>query len=206
MKTILPYSILAGVLSSIGSLHAETSSAKEVLEKETHTPTRLIIGDVDEHLVALRAKLAINSQERGPFGFLQNPDEEQVPLFNIPEKVVKSVDIPFTTVINSLSISAVMPSEGRFMVGARELRVGQVLPLEAGGKMLRIRIEAVKTSEVVFRNLADNTLATKRLDLLPDGVRPGGGSITVDGVTPTDGGAEEPLYIDLQLPPGVPDE
>lgn len=169
-------------------------------------PTRLISGDVAEHVDGLRARLAINSKERGPFGLFQKPGKEPIKTFVSPGTRVKKVYIPFQAVVDALPVAAVMASDKMFMVGSRLLQVGQVLPIVAENRTFKIQVEFVRADQIGFRNLADNQLAVKRLDLLPDGVSAGGGKMTPQGVTPTNGGSEEPLQVDLLLPPSAPDK
>ena len=172
---------------------------------EGNIPTRLVTEDVGPYIEGIRAKLAINSKDRGPFGLFQEPGKEpKKPLFEKFKRPEKPTEIPFQTIVDALPVAAVIAAEKTFMVGARTVRVGKGLPLVAGGRTFRTRVESVKSAQIVFRNLANNELAVKRLDLLPNGVRPGGGVIRPPGVVPDGGPVEVPLELDLGLPPGAP--
>jgi hypothetical protein len=194
----------------VGSiLCSPLAGADEVVAtKADTTPARLLGGDLSDHLTGLQSKLAINAKEIevGPFGLYQKPGTKRAPLLLPRAKTPKTeiVEIPFSTKIDALQVAAVMPAEKMFMVGPRALRVGQVIPLEVDNKTIKIRIESVGNSEIVFRNMEDNELAVKRLDLLPDGVLEGGDTITPDGVTRTGDGVEAPLRVELLLPPTTP--
>jgi|GEM_PF-668210 len=207
MKSCQPASLILGALILCSAARAEDSTNGKEKQGGT-TPTRLIAGDVEAHLVGLRSRLAINGKERGPFGLFQEPGKEpKQPILTPSKRPEKQAEIPFAAVINALRISTVIPDEKKFMVGARLLRVGQSLPLKVGGKTIRVEVVSVRIDEIVFRNLATNEEAVKRLDLLPEGVGRGSGSIVVPGMTPIGGrGEEAPLEMDLGLPPEPPEE
>jgi hypothetical protein len=193
----------------VGSILCSPLAGAEVVvvAKVETTPTRLLAGDLSDHLTGLQSKLAINAKEIevGPFGLYQKPGTKRAPLLlPRPPKPEESLEIPFSTKIDALQVAAVMPAEKMFMVGPRALRVGQVIPLEVDNKTIKIRIESVGISEIVFRNMENNELAVKRLDLLPDGVIEGGNTITPDGVTRTGDGVEAPLRVEILLPPTTP--
>ena len=140
-----------------------------------------------------------------PFGLFQEPGKEpKQPLLSPIRRPEKLAKIPFQVMVEALPIAAVMAAEKMFMVGPRAVRVGEVLPLSARGRVFRARVESVKAAQIVFRDLATNELAVKRLDLLPNGVRPGGGVIRPPGVVPEGGAVEVPLELDLGLPPDAP--
>jgi hypothetical protein len=203
MNNLLTSIILIGSI-----LCSPLAGAEEVVTKVETTPTRLLAGDLSDHLTGLQSKLAINAKEIevGPFGLYQKPGAKQPTLLPPRAKSRKEeiVEIPFAAKIDALQVAAVMPAEKMFMVGPRALRVGQVIPLEVENKTIKIRIESVGNSQIVFRNMEDNELAVKRLDLLPDGVESGGDTITPDGVTRAGDGIEAPLRVELLLPPTTP--
>lgn len=174
----------------------------------TPVPTRMVTGDLESYIADVRSRLAINSKDRGPFGLFQEPGKEpKQPLLTQFDRPKKTAQIPFQTIVDALPVAAVVASEKMFMIGPRSVSVGQILPLVAGGRTVRARVESVRSSEIVFRNMADNDVAVKRLDLLPDGVRiGGGGSIRPPGVIPDQPNVEVPLELDLGLPPESPDE
>lgn len=203
MRTTVNYSI-ASVAILGWALIGPVSAEEGVEVKKEEQPTRLIDGDVSKHVDMLRARLAISTQERGPFGLFQKPGKEPVKAFVSPAKKLRTVVIPFDAVVDALTIAAVMPSDKMFMVGSRSLRVGQTLPLVAGGRTFRTRVEHVRSDQIGFRNLEDNEMAVKRLDLLPDGVSAGGGKLTPQGVIPSNGGSAEPLQVDLMVHPPSP--
>lgn len=173
----------------------------------SNVPTRLVTEDVEGYLTGIRAKLAINSKDRGPFGLFQKPGKEPAqPLLTPFERPKKRAEIPFATIVNALPVAAVIQAEGMFMIGSRSVKVGEVLPLVAGGRTVRAQVESVRAAEITFRNLANGDVAVKRLDMLPNGVRPGGGVIRPPGVVPDGGPLEVPVELDLGLPPEAPDE
>ena len=198
MKSSITLRFLAITAVTCSSLSAETV---EVEEKAT-VATRLIGDDVDGYLSGVRAKLAINTKDRGPFGLYQKPGKEpKKPLLTPRKRKDKPVEIPFAAVIDALPVAAVMAGDRKFMVGARAISVGQTIPLVAGGRTTQARVESVTKARITFRNLATNEVAVKRLDLLPEGVRPGGGAIVPDGVQRERDGVIAPFEVHPGLPP-----
>ncbi|NNC88138.1 MAG: hypothetical protein HKN82_06720 [Akkermansiaceae bacterium] len=162
------------------------------------TPSRLVGEHVESYVAQLRARMAINGRDRGPFGLFQDLSNSKQGLLPVTtRKIERKPQTPFADVVKSIPIAAVFPLEQEFLVGSRTFRTGQVFPLVASGENISVQVVAVRSSSVRFKNIRSGEVLDKRLDLLPDGVTSGGGSIQVQGVTSNRDEASEPLHINL---------
>ena len=160
-------------------------------------PSRLIAGSPVEQVELLRARIAINTKERGPFGLNQDPGKQGSVFKLPPRRQAKRIKTPFVDVVKAVPVAAVFPSEQEFLVGSRTIRAGDEFPLVVRDEKITVRVESVRSRGVVFKNLKTGALATKRLDMLPDGITPGGKIQAIDGVVPAGGASSEPLHVDL---------
>ena len=175
----------------------KAAAAGETAVPSGPMPSRLVAEEaVTPYVSMLRGRLAINGRQHDPFGLSQDL-KKATSILPVPVVKTTKKSTPFSTVVKAIPIAAVFPLEQEFLVGSRTFHTGQVFPLVAGGDNLSVRVEAVRSSSVRFKNIRSGEVIEKRLDLLPDGVTPGGGAITVPGVTEQNNEANEPLHINL---------
>ena len=174
----------------------ETGAAAAVMVQ----PSRLIAGSPGDQVELLRARIAINAKERGPFGLNQDPGKQGSVFKLPPRRLAKQVKTPFVDVVKAVPVAAVFPSEQEFLVGSRTIRTGDKFPLVVRDQKITVRVESVRAQGVVFKDLKSGEIATKRLDMIPDGVTPGGKIQAIDGVIPSGGASQEPLHLDLSSP------
>ena len=165
------------------------------------TASRFVDTKIDDHILSLKRRLAINKQEQGPFGLYQIPGKTPI-IATTHRKVVQKT--PFGDYINRIQISVINGQEKEFLVGARMFRIGQVFPIVSGGERISVRVESVDPSQVIFKNLQSGESAARKLDVLPAGVTANAKVFQVPGVTPTRRGEEAPLNLDFDSPPPTP--
>ena len=163
-------------------------------------PSRLIADSADQQVELMRSRLAINMKERGPFGLNQDPGKQGSVFKLPPRRLAKQVKTPFVDVVKAVPVAAVFPSEQEFLVGSRTIRTGDKFPLVVRDQTITVRVESVRAHGVVFKDLKSGEIATKRLDMIPDGITPGGKIQAIDGVIPSGGASQEPLHLDLSSP------
>ena len=163
-------------------------------------PARFLAQDLDDRIASMKKRLSIVGSERGPFGLYQNPGRTPV-ISHVAKEVRKT---SFSEFINGIQISVINSREKEFLVGARRFRLGQVVPIIRGGERLSVRVEAVGSSRVTFRNLQTGEIALRRLDVLPNGVTANAGQFRVQGVTPRTRGEAEPLRLESNPSAPVP--
>ena len=156
------------------------------------SPARFLAEDLQDRIASMKKRLSIASSERGPFGLYQNPGRTPV-ISHVAKETRKT---PFSEFINGIQISVINSREKEFLVGARMFRLGQVFPIIRGGERLSVRVEAVESSKVTFRNLQTGEIALLRLDILPNGITASAGQFLVQGVTPRTRGEAEPLRLE----------
>ena len=201
MKTISITILLTSSLSIAAEGPTTAPPASGAVEELTTVASRFLADGLEDRVLLLKQRLAINKQDRGPFGLHQIPGKSPIlsgPISKISRKT------PFNEFINSIRISVINPKEKEFLVGARIFRLGQVFPIVRAGERLSVRVESVSRSQVAFKNLDTGEVALRRLNIVPDGVTASAGSINVRGVTPIGRGQVEPLHLDFNSPPPTP--
>ena len=167
-------------------------------------PSRLIADSADQQVELMRSRLAINMKDRGPFGLNQDPGKVGSTIDLGPvRRRAKKVVTPFIDVVRAVPVAAVFPAEQEFLVGYRSIRTGDTFPLVVRDEKISVRVESVHSRGVVFKNLKSGESATKRLDLLPEGITPGGKIQLINGVTPAGESSKEPLHIVLSTLPSA---
>lgn len=187
MKTLIPTLLLASlaVTSAQNAQDPPAAPAAPAAKAGTSAvqvkPSRYLSTGHEEFLASMKQRLAISAKKRGPFGLYQVPGT--APAIPTARKRTQQVATPFTDIVQALSISAVFADEQEFMVGSQVFRQGQVFSLLAGEEKLKVKVASVQATRVDLQNTKSGEVATKSLDLLPDGVTAGvGGAILPSGV------------------------
>lgn len=162
------------------------------------------LADLDNYLSKTTTQLAILSRQKDPFGLNVDPSVQDAPKVNPVKEVVTQTAprLPFSDIINSINVNAVMPAEKRFLVGSRTIREGEVLPLSIPDGTLNVRVVAVQANGIVFENLEDKTTAVLRANLMPRGMSRGSDGIKVLGMQPE--ATSTPLKVDVKILPTSP--
>jgi hypothetical protein len=153
--------------------------------------------EIEEYLEGLAALLPMATQERDPFGSLQDPDAvpKMAPITMPDMPTMPEMTTPFEDVVRMISVTTVMPSERRFLIGNRSFGVNDVITINYRGQPIRARVEEVSSRQIRFRNVETNHVATRTLEFLPAGMSAGGGSgAAIPGLIPT--GPDAPINLD----------
>jgi hypothetical protein len=162
-------------------------------------PSRMISEqDVAAFLRQISTSFSIRKRATDPFGRFQDPD--YVPprprLIN-PSPTQRFQPEPptaFADIIAAIEVNLVVPDKGRFLIGNRTFKIGDVLPLQLpSGKQVKVEVLAVTATRIDFRNVANNETASRKLAMLPTGMSRGTGNITAPGVQPADSEAPVPV-------------
>ena len=123
-------------------------------------PSRYAAGEVSAYVAQLTARLSMRGRAVDPFGRHQDPDyvvpQPKVMAQNSPTSRFKpEPPVPFADVIAGISINTVIPAKQQFLIGNREFKVGDVLPLRLpNGKQIKTQVLSVSSSRIRFKNLA----------------------------------------------------
>ena len=191
---------LLTLLLAISLLAAKEPAALVSSTGSGSIPARFLAEGLDDRIASMKKRLSIASSERGPFGLYQSPGRTPV-ISHVAKEARKT---PFSEFINGIQISVINSREKEFLVGARMFRLGQVFPIIRGGERLSVRVEAVGSSRVTFRNLQTGEIALRRLDVLPDGITATAGVFRVQGVTSRTREEAEPLRLESHPPLPMP--
>jgi len=176
---------------------AQEDATPEESRSITPLESRLISdSELDDYLETLAAILPMATQERDPFGSLQDPDAvPKAPPIAMPDMPgMPELSTPFKDVVGMINVTTVMPAERRFLIGTRSFGVDDVLTINFRGQPIRAKVEAVSTRQIRFRNLENGDIATRTLELLPPGMSAGGSNDTIPGLIPT--GPNVPIDLD----------
>lgn len=167
------------------------------------TPSRYVTPeDLDAFVASTGESLVITDKETDPFGQYQDPDAKPVirKATTTPKRatpVYKAT--PFADIVSLIRVSTVMPGENKFLIGDREIHLGERIPVSFRGKDMSLEVVEVTSSEIRFRNIENGDTAPLKLNLLPPGMTPGIGELmTAPGMVPKDSSA--PIHLEGNLP------
>ena len=183
-----------------GALAGSDPAPFPVSNSSGAAPARFLSETLDDRIAEMKRRLSITGRERGPFGLYQNP--ERTPVVTRAAKEVAKTS--FRDFIKDIRISLINSRAKEFLVGARLFRLGQVFPIVREGQRISVRVEAVSSSSVTFRNLQSGELAVRRLNDLPEGVTTAGRLLRVPGITNLKKSEAEPLRIESNSSPPLP--
>jgi len=195
----LKYMVLFLLCGCSPSLFAQEDTTGSVSEPAvTPLESRLISdSELEEYIEKLIEYLPMATQERDPFGAMQDPDA--VPTIALdtimPDTIVMpEFTTPFEDVVRMINVSTIMPADKRFLIGTRSFGVNDVVTFNYRGQSIRARVEAVTSREIRFRNVDNEDVATRALEILPAGMSAGGDSRNIPGLIPT--GPNVPIDLD----------
>ncbi len=163
------------------------------------------------YIEARMARFAIlkqGKQATDVFGRYQDPTF--MPEVKIPQKTgpgnaaPRTVPkVPFSDVVAAIDINTIDLAKKRFLVGAREFKVGSVLTLRlpTGGKFVKAEVTSVSSQSIGFRNPETGETAAKRMEMMPAGMSRGSGDIATPGMSRV--GDNTPLEVEV-APPSPP--
>jgi hypothetical protein len=186
------------------TLAAADSAAPSESGDAPSTSAHYALLNVDSYLTTLTARFSVRERTLDPFGLNVDPTTEVAPATDTPRAVAVQAAprTPFVDIVNSIRVTAVMPSDKQFLVGSRTIREGDVLPLAIPEGTIRVRVLAVRADGILFENLEDQSTATLRSQLMPKGMSRGADGIKVLGMQPDSPTA--PLKVDVQIMPSAP--
>lgn len=144
-----------------------------------------------EWLAEMRASLPIAHRAHGPFGMRQNPS---APIMKKKQAPVRSD--AFLNAIGAIKVTAVLPSDDKFVIGSREFREGEVLPVIRGKRQFNVKIVSVTLDNILFQNVDTGEFVKRNMNTLPKGMSPNGKMGNIKGITPSGRGKAEPLNLD----------
>mgnify|MGYP001814717330 CR=1 FL=1 len=169
-------------------------SSQTALEQDGFIPHSAKNLDGDEKLAwiaDMRTKLPITSREIGPFGMAQDPDAAVVK----PQQLKRKTGA-FLNAIAAIKVNAVMPSDRKFVIGAREVEVGDAFPVISGQRQFNIKIIAVKSDYITFKNVDTDEYVKRNLNTLPQGITRNTRIDSVPGVVAASKKDITPLNLD----------
>lgn len=152
------------------------------------TPSRYVAPtDLESYLAAQSSVFLARGRARDPFAQMQDPDAKPI-VKSTPTKPRRGpapVQItPFSEIVRFIEVNAVMPKEKKFLIGNRQVKVGQILPLRFRGKPIRAEVMDVTSRAISFRNADNGETADRALQVMPAGMTMGSqGQISAPGMT-----------------------
>ena len=152
------------------------------------TPSRFVGSTEKEtYLASMSAMFLIGSRERDPFGQSQDPDAKPIVKASGPKPRARTPQVqatPFSDIVRMIVVTTIMPKEKRFLIGTRSVKEGDQLPLLLRGRPIRVQVTSVSSREIGFTNLDSGEIASRKLDMLPPGMKAGHDGINAPGMTP----------------------
>lgn len=158
------------------------------------THTRILTGEKQANwLVSKRESMPMLRREVGPFGLAQDPTKKRV---QPREKSVAAE--AFLNAIKVMNINLVDARKGKFAIGAREFKKGEVFPLIRGGRQFNTKVVLVSSDYIVFKNINSGEHVQKNLNTLPPGMEKNGTMPSIPGITPASEKGNVELNLDSQ--------
>lgn len=142
-------------------------------------------------IAEMRSKLPILSREIGPFGMAQDPDATVA----TPQQQKRKPGA-FLNAIAAIKVNAVMPSDNKFVIGAREFQTGDAFPIIRGQRQFNIEITSVKSDHITFKNTDTGEYVKRNLNTLPQGMTRNARIDSVPGVVAANKKDTAPLNLD----------
>ncbi len=190
-KLITCVAVIAVTISSAFAVEVKKAPVTESKEQFIPVVTRKLQGNERlEWIATMHNKLPMTQRVVGPFGLSQDPNQK------VAVKKTKSVSsAAFLNAIKALNINFVNAAEGRFAVGAREFRKGQVFPLVRGGQKFTTEIVVVKRSYIIFKDVNNGEHIKKNLEILPEGMTKNGKLEAIEGIEQVRSEKDQPLKV-----------
>ena len=151
------------------------------------TPSRQVsTAELEPYIASLSSVFMAKSRAFDPFGQAQDPDAKPIikaPVAGAVKRIAPILATPFPEIIQKIVVTTIMPGEKRFLVGTKSFKQGDQIPLLFRGKPIRTQVTEVNSRQITFRNLDNGEIATRKLDMLPVGMTPGGHGISAPGMT-----------------------
>ena len=154
-------------------------------------PSRYVGIDAEAYIRMIAASFDIRRRELDPFARNQDPNAKPVEIVKPNRPVVRAApkEVPFSSIIANIKITALIPSRGQFMVDGLTFSVGDRILLNVGKpEKLPVFVVDVRSNGVTFRNGLNNETADLLMEALPGGMSRGT-AIRPAGLVPQD---EEP--------------
>lgn len=165
-----------------------TEKKEEQLSELIAMPSRYVGIDADAYIQTVLASFEMRGRARDPFARHQDPNYKP-PTPVITKKAVKKYKpepvTPFSDIVEAIPITAIIPAQGKFLVGGRSYAVGSRLKLNTGkDEPLVVHVVGIDSNRVNFRHGITNETAAHVLRVLPGGMSRGSGIVPA-GVVPT---------------------
>lgn len=191
MDKKLAISAVALVIMMTPSLADDGTNIKPVISFE---PSDAKFMGEDERLAWLnemRSTLPIVKRKKGPFGFIQDTSAVAV-----VKKVVPQRSDAFLNVIKEIKVTALLPSDDKFVIGSREFLEGQALEIIREKRQFNVQIVSVSIDSILFKNMDTGEVVKKNMITLPNGMTRNGTIGSLKGITRTAKGKPAPLNLD----------
>lgn len=149
----------------------------------------------EKWLVEMRSSLPMVKRNRGPFGLLQNPATTDAPAV-VQKKAAPVRSDAFLNAIKAVKVTAVLPADDKFIIGAREFLKGDVLPVIRGQRRFNVEIVSVTMDSILFKNVDTGEYVKRNLNTLPKGMSRNASIELVEGITRVGDHKPTPLNLD----------
>jgi hypothetical protein len=160
--------------------------------------------ELPAYVKQLAARFSIRRRTTDPFGRYQDPNfvapEPKVIAKGTTPRFKVEPPMPFNDVVAGISVNGVLPGKQQFLIGNRAFHTNDTFHLRLpNGKQMAVKVLAVSSTRIRFRNVTTNETADLTLNMLPAGMQKGGsGKLTPPGVEVQD--SQAPVEIQPTVP------
>ena len=190
-KLIILLATTAALVSTSSANDVGSKPPVEAKAKFVPVVTSKMQGDVRlQWITEMRTKLPMSQRHVGPFGLAQDPNQK------VAVKKAKSVSsTAFLNAVKAMNINFVNAVDGRFAVGSREFRRGQIFPLVRGGQKFLTQVVKVRKSYIICKDVNNVEHIKKNLEMLKEGMTKNVKLEEIEGIESTRSGKDQPLNL-----------
>jgi len=155
--------------------------------------------EVDSYIASISAVFSIRSRPTDPFCQVQDPTAKPPKPKVTASPIARPTVIPtikFSEIIAKITVTTIIPGEGRFLIKDRSFRKGDRFPIRYGPKTYQTEIVDVSARNILFRNIENGETGNLTLDMMPQGMSKGIQGVLAPGMRPARG--DTPLEIDSE--------
>jgi len=186
---------------------APATTAEKGSATDERTSSRYHLSDIDQHISGIASGFAIARHETDPFGLTQDPSKKTAmpKIVHATPRLRHIPPTPFKDVVAAIHVTAVLPSEQRFLVESRSIKRGDRFPILFRDKSVTVEVLRVSSSSITFQNVETKVVAKLVLDMVPPGMtRDAGGSAGPPGLERDNPSAPLELDVPSALPSSPP--
>ncbi len=149
-------------------------------------PSRFAVGNVELYTAARIADLSMKNRSTDPFGLFQDPDFKPIIKNPGPTAVKRQpsnfAPVPLMDIVNQIKVTTIMIKEKSFLSEGQVFKETGEVSIDFQDRTRRLKILKVEATKIRFKDIDSGEEATRKMDMLPPGVKVGDDKIKPAGM------------------------